>query len=214
MNIITRLNNIRNKLASNVVIIAVSKQQSTSSIKTAYSIGHRDFGENYIQEMIKKYQKCPKDIRWHMIGKIQSNKLKYIVPFVHLIHSIDKFNQLKIIDQEAIKYQRIISCLLQIKIAQEDNKSGMTAQEAINILDSNSYANMNYVKIIGLMGMASFTKDEMQLSFEFKFLNMLFKKLQKKNSSIKILSMGMSLDYLLAISYGSTMIRIGRHIFK
>lgn len=212
MNIKDNIRLIKNSLPSNIILIAVSKHHPISSIQEAYNFGQRDFGENYIQEMLIKYQYLPKDIRWHMLGRIQRNKLKIIIPFIHLIHSIEKITQLELIHQEAAKYNRIINCLIQVKISHDKNY-GMTINNINNLLNSAVYLRMNYVKIVGLMGIASNTQNINIIKNEFDFLNTLFNQLQKINSDIKILSMGMSVDYQISLLYGSNMIRLGTAIF-
>ncbi|AWU44381.1 YggS family pyridoxal phosphate-dependent enzyme [Blattabacterium punctulatus] len=207
-----RIFSIKKSIPKNIKILAVSKNQDISSIKKVYQTGHRDFGENYIQEMILKYKKLPKDIRWHMIGRIQSNKLKYIVPFINLIHSVQRIEHLKIINKEALKYNRIINCLLQIKICNEKNKSGITNKEIHEILENNHYKNMKNVKIIGLMGMATFHGSIQKIRHEFDYLNKIYNECKNKYK-YSVLSMGMSRDYPIAIECGSTLIRLGTFFF-
>ncbi|WP_185857506.1 YggS family pyridoxal phosphate-dependent enzyme [Blattabacterium cuenoti] len=202
---------IKKMIPQNVKILAVSKNQNTFYIEKLYKIGHRDFGENYIQEMVKKYKKLPKDIRWHMIGRIQSNKLKHIIPFIYLIHSVQNIKQIRIINKIASKYHKIIHCLLQIKICNEKNKSGITDQEASKILEDETYKKMKNVKIIGIMGIASF-QEEKKIHNEFSYLHELYNKYKNKYGHY-ILSMGMSRDYNIAIKYGSTIVRLGTLIF-
>ncbi|BBA17152.1 YggS family pyridoxal phosphate-dependent enzyme [Blattabacterium cuenoti] len=202
---------IKKLIPKDVQILAVSKNQKISSVEKLYKIGHRDFGENYIQEMVKKYKKLPKDIRWHMIGRIQSNKLKYIISFIHLIHSIQNIKQINIINKIAFKYKKVINCLLQIKICDEKNKSGITFQEASKILEDEDFKKMKNVKIIGIMGMSSFQELE-KVHNEFSYLRKIYNKYQSKYGH-NILSMGMSRDYNIAIKYGSTIIRLGTLIF-
>lgn len=200
---------IRNNIISkNVNVVAVSKKQKISSIEKLYKMGYRDFGENYAQEMIYKYNNLPKDIRWHMIGNIQSNKLKYIIPFVYLIHSIQKIKHIRIIEKIGKKYNKIIKCLLQIKISKE-KKSGITDKEADEII--NNSKKMKNIKIIGIMGIASF-QEENNIEKEFKYLYSLYNKYKKKYKHY-ILSMGMSKDFRLAIKNGSTIIRLGTYLF-
>lgn len=203
---------IKNNIPSHVILIAVSKKHSISSIQEAYNYGQRDFGENYIQEMIIKYKSLPKDIRWHMIGRIQRNKLKIIIPFIHLIHGIEKITQLELINKEAAKYNRIINCLIQIKISNDKNY-GIEIKDINNILYSKLYLDMKYVKIVGLMVISTNTKNINIIKNEFNLINIFFNKLKKINDSIRILSMGMSFDYKFAIYYGSNMIRLGNAIF-
>ncbi|AGD98304.1 alanine racemase domain-containing protein [Blattabacterium sp. (Blatta orientalis) str. Tarazona] len=207
-----RFFSIKKSIPKNIKILAVSKNQNISSIEKLYQIGHRDFGENYVQEMIKKYQKLPKDIHWHMIGGIQKNKLKYIVPFIHLIHSVQNIEHLQIINKEAFKHNRVIKCLLQIKICNEKNKTGITNQEADNIMNNDIYHHMKNVKIIGLMGMASLHGSTQKIKQEFYSLKKLYNEYQRKYQH-HILSMGMSNDYPIAIEYGSTHIRLGTSLF-
>ncbi|WP_185866763.1 YggS family pyridoxal phosphate-dependent enzyme [Blattabacterium cuenoti] len=208
----SRFFSIKKSIPKNIKILVVSKNQSVSSIERLYQIGHRDFGENYVQEMIQKYQKLPKDIRWHMIGVIQKNKLKYIVPFIHLIQSVQKIEHLQIINKEAFKNNRLINCLLQIKICNERNKTGITNQEADHIMNHDIYHHMKNVKIIGLMGMASLHASIQKIRQEFFFLKKLYDEYQRKYQHY-ILSMGMSNDYPIAIEYGSTYIRLGTSLF-
>ncbi|WP_185877015.1 YggS family pyridoxal phosphate-dependent enzyme [Blattabacterium cuenoti] len=203
---------IKKLIPKNVKIVAVSKNQDNSSIEELYKLGHRDFGENYVQEMVKKYETLPKDIRWHMIGNIQNNKLKYIIPFIHLIHSIKKIEQIKRINHIASKYNKIVNCLLQIKICNEQSKTGMNYQESQKILESETYNSMHNVKIVGLMGMASFQKELLKIHNEFSYLHTLYKKYKKKYGHY-ILSMGMSQDYKIAIKYGSNLVRLGTILF-
>ncbi|WGH27913.1 MAG: YggS family pyridoxal phosphate-dependent enzyme [Candidatus Bostrichicola ureolyticus] len=204
---------IKSNIPSYVKIIAVSKNKPISKIKEIYDAGQRDFGENYINELVEKHKSLPKDIRWHMIGKLQSNKIKYIGNFVYLVHSIEKIKHLKILNKEAIKHNRVIQCLLQIKIAEEKKKSGITYLEAIQILKSDIYLNMKNVKIIGLMGIATFSQNKNKISDEFKYLYQIFNIFKEKNNEFNIISMGMSNDYNIAIKCGSNMIRIGNAIF-
>ncbi|WP_185853520.1 YggS family pyridoxal phosphate-dependent enzyme [Blattabacterium cuenoti] len=206
-----RFFSIKKLIPKNIKILAVSKNQNISSIEKLYKLGHRDFGENYVKEMMEKYKKLPKDIHWHMIGRIQNNKLKYIIPFIHLIHSVQKLEQIQTINKIALKYNRIINCLLQIKICNEKSKSGITDQEACNILENTIYKSMNNVKIIGIMGMASF-QELTKVYNEFSYLRKLYNEYKKKYGH-HILSMGMSRDYNIAIKYGSTIVRLGTSLF-
>ncbi|WP_341659244.1 YggS family pyridoxal phosphate-dependent enzyme [Blattabacterium cuenoti] len=206
-----RFSSIKKMIPKNVKILAVSKNQEISSIEKLYKIGHRDFGENYIQEIVKKYKKLPKDIRWHMIGRIQSNKLKYIIPFIHLIHSVQNIKQINIINKIALKHKKIINCLLQIKICNDKNKSGITFQEASKILENETFKEMKNIKIIGIMGMASF-QELKKVHNEFSYLRKLYNEYKNKYGH-NILSMGMSRDYNIAIKYGSTIVRLGTSIF-
>jgi pyridoxal phosphate enzyme (YggS family) len=183
----------------------------------AYEAGLRDFGENKVQEMIEKQPQLPADVRWHLIGHLQTNKVKYIAPFVHLIHSIDSLKILAEINKQAAKNERVIDCLLQIYIAAEETKFGLSPEEALQLLESEKVQKMKNVRICGLMGMATFTDNQEQVKSEFKTLKKFFNQLKSnrfsKEDSFNILSMGMSGDYLLAIEEGSTMVRIGTAIF-
>jgi pyridoxal phosphate enzyme (YggS family) len=210
------LKHIKSNLPDHVTLVAVSKTKSVSEIMEAYHAGHRIFGENKIQEMVDKYEQMPKDIEWHMIGHVQSNKVKYMAHFVSLIHGVDNFKLLNEINKQAQKHHRIINCLLQIKIAEEDSKFGMTANQASDILKSNDFSELKNVRVIGVMGMATFTEDQNQIKKEFDFLKSTFdslKPLQSFNFIPKTISMGMSGDYQLAITCGSNMIRVGSSIF-
>ncbi|RMG77254.1 MAG: YggS family pyridoxal phosphate-dependent enzyme [Bacteroidetes bacterium] len=202
---------LKESLPENVTLVAVSKTKPVEDILQVYECGHRDFGENKVQEMVAKYEQLPKDIRWHMIGHLQTNKVKYIAPFVHLIHSVDSEKLLKEIDKRAKQNRRIIDVLLQIHIAQEETKFGLDFQEAGNIL--NNAALYSNVKISGLMGMATYTNDENQIANEFSSLHRFFKQMQTTYPSLQILSMGMSNDYPIALKHGSNMIRVGSAIF-
>ncbi|WP_185866198.1 YggS family pyridoxal phosphate-dependent enzyme [Blattabacterium cuenoti] len=206
-----RFFSIKKLIPENIKILAVSKNQDVSSIEKLYKLGHRDFGENYVQEMMNKYKKLPKDIHWHMIGKIQSNKLKYIIPFIHLIHTVQKLEEIQKINKIALKHNRIIDCLLQIKICNEKSKSGITKKEACNILENTIYKSMNNVKIIGVMGIASF-QELTKVHNEFSYLRNLYNDYKKKYGH-HVLSMGMSRDYNIAIKYESTILRLGTSIF-
>ena len=207
------LNNLTELIPKNVKLVAVSKTKPIRAIQEAYDAGQRDFGENRIQEMVDKYKELPKDIEWHMIGHLQRNKVKYMAHFVHLIHGVDSFKTLKEIDKQAKKHDRIINCLLQARIAREETKFGLTFNEIENILVSDELQELNNIKIVGLMGMASFTEDTDQINKEFKDLNSFFIKLKAQNSELNTLSIGMSGDYKIAIENGSTMIRVGSAIF-
>tara|TARA_B100000795_G_scaffold263656_1_gene243113 strand:+ start:5039 stop:5710 length:672 start_codon:yes stop_codon:yes gene_type:complete len=205
--------NIKTKLPENVTLVAVSKTKPTVDLQEAYDAGQRVFGENKIQEMVEKFDVLPKDIRWHMIGHLQSNKVKYMAHFVDLIHGVDKLKTLKEINKQAKKHDRVINCLLQVKIAKEDTKFGFSFEETEATLSSEELKELDNIKIVGFMGMATFTEDKKQLEEEFSSLKNLFDKLKKQHSSIETLSMGMSGDYQLAIDNGSTMIRVGSSIF-
>ncbi len=192
-------------------LIAVSKTKPIELLMQAYNAGFKRFGENYVQELVGKYEQMPKDIEWHLIGHLQSNKVKYIAPFVSMIHSVDSFKLLNEINKQAAKYDRIIDCLLQIHIAEEETKSGMSEAEALEILNSESLKDLKNIKIVGFMGMTTLTDDEIQIRKEFRTLKKFFDKV--KNDQIKILSMGMSGDYAIAVEEGSTMVRVGSKIF-
>jgi hypothetical protein len=217
MDIVQNLKDISAKLPGNVTLVAVSKTKPSSMISNLYDAGHLDFGENKVQDLLAKYEELPHDIRWHMIGHLQSNKVKYIAPFVHLIHGVDSLKILSVINKEGLKNQRIINCLFQIYIADETTKFGLSEAELIEILTSNEFKQMSSVKICGLMGMATFTEDSMLVSKEFKNLKRIFEKVKtdhfKEKPEFSILSMGMSGDYKLAIEGGSNMIRVGSLIF-
>ena len=207
------LNNLKELIPKKVKLVAVSKTKPIRAIQEAYDAGQRDFGENRIQEMVDKHKELPKDIEWHMIGHLQRNKVKYMAHFVHLIHGVDSFKTLKEIDKQAKKHNRIINCLLQARIAREETKFGLTFNEIENILVSDELQELKNIKIVGLMGMASFTEDTNQINNEFKDLNSFFTKLKAQNSELNTLSIGMSGDYKIAIENGSTMIRVGSAIF-
>ncbi|HTG55954.1 MAG TPA: YggS family pyridoxal phosphate-dependent enzyme [Niabella sp.] len=197
-----------------VTLVAVSKIKPVSDIKALYDLGQRDFGENYVQELVDKQSQLPADIRWHFIGHLQSNKVKYIAPFVHLIHGVDSFNLLKEINKQALKNNRIIDCLLQVHVAQEETKFGLNEKELNEILTQ--VAVLENVQIKGLMGMASFSDDETRVRSEFRQLKRLFIQLGQPeilNLKPEILSMGMSGDYAMAIEEGSTMVRVGSLLF-
>ncbi len=218
MEIEKNLKNITRRIPEHVALVAVSKTKPNSDIMEAYNAGQRVFGENYVQEMVEKHEQLPRDIRWHFIGHLQSNKVKYIAPFVCLIHGVDSLKLLKEIDKQAKKNDRVIKCLFQMHIAEEETKFGLSENELEDILnflrnDDNEMAN---IKITGLMGMATFTDDEKQIKKEFQYLKSVFdkyKQLQASNLKLETLSMGMSGDYQLAIDCGSTMVRIGSSIF-
>ncbi|NQW37175.1 MAG: YggS family pyridoxal phosphate-dependent enzyme [Flavobacteriales bacterium] len=221
LDIATKLNQIKSILPPQVTLVAVSKTKPESAILEAYNAGQRVFGENKIQEMAQKYEALPKDIQWHMIGHLQRNKVKYMAQFVDLIHGVDSFKTLVEINRQAEKHNRVINCLLQASIAQEETKFGLPFDDIEEILNSEELITLKNISIVGLMGMASFTDDLEQIEAEFKSLNTFFLKLKTvtlsevegQNSKLKTLSMGMSGDYLLAIKCGSNMVRIGSSIF-
>lgn len=206
------LSRLKEELPENVCLVAVSKTKPNQAIQDAYDAGQRIFGENKIQEMTDKWEALPKDIEWHMIGHVQTNKVKYMAPFVSLIHSADRLKLFKVIDKEAEKNDRIIDVLLQVKIAEEDSKFGMNPEEAKKLLAEEHFKKYPNVRIVGLMGMASFTDDETQIKREFAQLEKIYNTF-KESQGFTVLSMGMSGDYQLAIEHGSTMVRIGSAIF-
>jgi pyridoxal phosphate enzyme (YggS family) len=193
--------------------VAVSKTKSVTELMQAYDAGQRVFGENKIQEMASKWEEMPKDIQWHMIGHVQRNKVKYMAPFVSLIHAVDSFRLLNEINKQALKHNRVIDCLLQIKIADEESKFGMNEAEATALLSSEEIKVLENVKITGLMGMATFTDNVDQLKEEFSYLRKVYEELNAQHPDLQILSMGMSGDYPLAIEHGSSMVRVGSAIF-
>lgn len=199
----------------NVTLVAVSKFKPVEDIQALYDLGHRDFGENFVQELTMKYEALPKDIRWHFIGHLQSNKVKYIAPFIHLIHGVDSEKLLAEINKQGAKTSRQIECLLQVHIAMEETKFGFDEDEVLTLLTQINSGEAAYPNVLvsGLMGMASFTPDENIVGAEFKKLFTLFTSLQAKYASLNVLSMGMSGDYKLAIQEGSNMVRIGSLIF-
>ncbi len=201
----------------NCSLVAVSKTKPVELISEAYETGHKDFGENKVQDLVSKYEVLPKDIRWHMIGHLQRNKVKYIAPFVHLIHGIDSERLLREVNKEAIKNNRTISCLLQVHIAEEQSKFGFDESEINELMKSGRINEYSHVMIQGMMGMATFTPNEEQIHREFGSLKMLFDKVKANNSQPNLemitLSMGMSGDYKIAIAEGSNMVRIGTAIF-
>ena len=213
MSIKYNLENINLKISSEVCLVAVSKTKPISDILEAYDCGQRVFGENKIQELVEKHKKLPKDIEWHMIGHIQRNKVKYMAPFISLIHSADSYRLIKEINKQGKINNRVINCLLQIKIASEESKFGFTETEATNFLNSDEYVSFKNIKIVGLMGMATFTEDQKKIDKEFNKLKIFYEKVNRSDSQINILSMGMSDDYPIAIRNGSTMVRIGSSIF-
>lgn len=202
---------IKAAITGKASLVAVSKIKPVEDIQALYNLGQRDFGENYVQELVDKEARLPKDICWHFIGHLQSNKVKYIAPFVHLIHGVDSFNLLKEINKQAAKNNRIISCLLQVHIAQEETKFGFDLQELENAI--NQLHELKNVCVKGLMGMASFSDDEQKVRSEFRQLKSVFDTLNLKHSAFSILSMGMSGDYKWAIEEGSNMVRIGSLLF-
>lgn len=212
-----QLEHVRTELPSNVTLIAVSKTKPISALQEAYNAGQRHFGENKVQEMVEKAQQLPADIKWHLIGHLQTNKVKYMADFVHLIHGVDSLKLLLEIDKQAAKVERIQDVLLQFHIAQEETKFGLELNEALELLASNTYLSLKNVRICGVMGMASFTTNEAQIREEFKNLVHIFNHLKQacfyEEDHFKEISMGMSGDYLLAVEQGSTMVRVGSKIF-
>ncbi|WKX75424.1 YggS family pyridoxal phosphate-dependent enzyme [Zobellia laminariae] len=204
---------IKNTLPDHVTLVAVSKTKPDEDLMEAYAAGQRIFGENKVQEMVGKWERLPKDIKWHMIGHLQRNKVKYMAEFVDLIHGVDSFRLLAEINKKAAQNKRTIDCLLQIHIAEEDTKFGLDKEELNAILMSEEYHQLKNINVVGLMGMATFTDDETQVRREFKQLKSIFDTIKTKNPQITILSMGMSGDYQMAIEEGSTMVRIGSSIF-
>ncbi|WP_370087580.1 YggS family pyridoxal phosphate-dependent enzyme [Ekhidna sp.] len=211
-----QLTDLKKSLPGSCTLVAVSKTKPNEDIMEAYRIGHFDFGENKVQELTKKAEELPKDIRWHMIGHLQRNKVKYIASFVHLIHGVDSFKLLKEINKQGRKANRIIDCLLQMHIAEEDTKFGLDKNELTELLSSEEFKEMKHVRIAGLMGMATNTDNEEQVRREFRGLKNLFNEIKNSdhtNVQMNILSMGMSGDYQIALEEGSNMVRIGSAIF-
>ncbi|MEA3503909.1 MAG: YggS family pyridoxal phosphate-dependent enzyme [Bacteroidota bacterium] len=217
MTIKENIKSVRKNISKNVTLISVSKTKPNEAIIEAYEAGERLFGENKAQEIIKKQPELPQDIQWHFIGHLQTNKVKYLTPFVSLFHSIDRAKLLKTINSEAKKSNRIVDCLLQFHIAEETTKFGLDIKEANELLKSDTYSAMENIRIIGVMGMATFTDNTDQVRREFRILKNIFTDLKKNffadDSSFKEVSMGMSGDYKIAIEEGSTMVRVGSSIF-
>ena len=213
MSIQQNLDSIRQTLPNTVTLVAVSKTKPLEAILAAYGAGQRVFGENKIQEMTQKWEALPKDIQWHMIGHVQRNKVKYMAAYVSLIHGVDSLKLLKEIDKQAKKYQRNINCLLQIHIAEEETKFGLSLEELEQLVAEPEFQELTNVTIKGVMGMATFTQNTGQIQKEFRFLKSVFGSLQQKLQGIDTLSMGMSGDYGIAVAEGSTMVRIGSSIF-
>jgi len=204
-----KIQEIKQEIGTKELII-VSKKRSNEDIMRAYKVGHRDFGENRVQELIKKQQDLPKDIRWHMIGHLQKNKVKYLIPFIYLIHSVDSLSLLEKINEISIKNQKQTNCLIQIKIAEEDTKFGFSEIMANQLFNSNYENTFPYINIKGLMGMATATNNQAQIEIEFQKLKYIYIKYPK----LKTLCMGMSQDYKIAITNNSNMIRVGTYIFS
>jgi PLP dependent protein len=214
MSIKTNLQQIKSSILEKVTLVAVSKTKPISDLMEAYNAGQRIFGENKIQEMTEKWEQMPKDIEWHMIGHVQTNKVKFMSEYVNLIHGVDSLKLLEEINKQAQKHNRIIDCLLQIHIAEEETKFGLDEKELHEILTSVEFQNLKNIKIVGLMGMATFTDNQEQIKKEFQNLKIIFDNTSKDAiNRVSTLSMGMSGDYQLAIECGSTMVRIGSSIF-
>lgn len=216
MSISSNLLKIKDILPKNITLVAVSKTKPVSDLMEAYEAGQRVFGENKIQEMTQKWEQMPKDIQWHMIGHVQTNKVKYMAPYVSLIHGVDSLKLLKEINKQAKKWRRVIPCLLQVYIATEETKFGLEQDELLQLIHADEFKEMQNIKIVGLMGMASFTEDIDKIRKEFQSLKDIFdyvKPYQLPNCHFEHLSMGMSGDYKIAIECGSTMVRIGSSIF-
>ena len=213
MSIKSNLEKIYLKIPSKVALVAVSKTKPLGDILEAYNSGQRIFGDNKIKELVEKHVQLPKDIEWHMIGHVQRNKVKYMAPFVSLIHSIDSLKLIREVNKQGKINNRIINCLLQIKIATEQSKFGFTENEVFEFLNSEECKSLKNIKIVGLMGMATFTNDQNIINQEFRLLKTFFDKVNASKNQINILSMGMSGDYEIAIREGSTMIRLGSSIF-
>lgn len=211
------LEKIKVTLPQGVTLVAVSKTKPVSDLQEAYDAGQRAFGENYPQEMRDKHEVLPQDIQWHFIGHLQTNKIKYIIPYVTLIHSIDSANLLEAVNKEAKKHERVVDCLLQFHIAMEETKFGLDLEEARQLLESEAFKAMQNVRICGVMGMGTFTDDEAEVRKEFKHLKSIFETLKQDyfagQPQFKEISMGMSDDYLIALEEGSTMVRVGSKIF-
>ncbi|MEZ5104738.1 MAG: YggS family pyridoxal phosphate-dependent enzyme [Draconibacterium sp.] len=217
MDIAANIAEIKKEIPESVQLVAVSKTKPNSDILEAYHSNHKVFGENKVQDLVEKYEQLPKDIQWHFIGHLQTNKVKYIAPFVALIHGVDSMKLLKTVNKEARKNNRIISCLLQFHIAEESTKFGLSLEEALELLNSDEYKQLKNVDITGVMGMATFTENEKQIRSEFKTLKKYFEILKQEYFAVSDkfceISMGMSDDYLIAVEEGSTMIRVGSKIF-
>ena len=213
MSIKQNLLKIKSSLPENIALVAVSKTKPVADLMEAYNAGQRIFGENKIQEMTEKWEQMPKDIQWQMIGHVQTNKVKFMAEYVSLIHGVDSLKLIQEINKQAQKHNRVIDCLLQIYIADEETKFGLDQNELDELLQQVQHEKLNNIKIVGLMGMATFTENKEQIKKEFLNLKSIFDKFKIHNSDFSILSMGMSGDYQLAIDCGSTMIRIGSSIF-
>ncbi|WP_150451675.1 YggS family pyridoxal phosphate-dependent enzyme [Arenibacter lacus] len=213
MSIKSNLIKIKESLPAHVTLVAVTKTKSVADIQEAYDAGHRIFGENKVQEMTEKWESLPKDIEWHMIGHLQRNKVKYMAPYVSLVHGVDSLRLLKEINKRAKQNDRVIPCLLQVHIAEESSKFGFDENELIDLISSGNLESLEHIEIKGLMGMATFTVDTQQISKEFRTLKKLFDRAKTYLPNLKEISMGMSGDYKIAIEEGSTMVRLGSSIF-
>ena len=217
MGIAENLSRIRDNIPAYVTLVAVSKTKADELIMEAYKAGHRDFGENKVQELLAKQERLPADIHWHMIGHLQSNKVRFLASFVHMVHGVDSLKLLSIINREAEKHNRIIDCLLQVHIASEDTKFGLDEEELAALVDSDAFGEMRHVRVRGLMGMATYTENSNQIREEFRYLKRIFDRLKggrfAGQDPFDVLSCGMSGDYDLAIQEGSTLVRIGSLIF-
>jgi pyridoxal phosphate enzyme (YggS family) len=206
------LQQLKSEISDNVTLVAVSKTKPNEAVLEAYATGHRIFGENKVQEMTQKWEELPRDIQWHMIGHLQTNKVKYIAPYVSMIHSLDRVKLANEIDRQGARYRRVIDCLIQIKIAKEEEKFGFKPNEALSFLEQLRTNPLPNINIRGVMGMATFTQDSEQIKHEFSLLKTFFDQ-NKSAHNLEILSMGMSGDYPLALELGSNMIRVGSAIF-
>ncbi len=216
MSIAQNLLQIKSQLPNHVTLVAVSKTKPVADLMEAYNAGQRIFGENKIQEMTDKWEQMPKDIQWHMIGHVQTNKVKFMAEYVSLIHGVDSLKLLQEINKQALKHHRVIDCLLQIYIADEETKFGLDEKELVELLSSNEFKELQNIRIVGLMGMATFTDNQNQIKEEFQHLKQIFENINLLSIihyPLSIISMGMSGDYKLAIECGSTMVRIGSSIF-
>lgn len=217
MGLVDNLNQVKANLPDNVTLVAVSKTKPDEMILEAYEAGHRDFGENKVQDLAAKRERLPEDIRWHFIGHLQRNKVKYLSSFVHMIHGVDSLRLLEAINKEAQKHQRSIDCLLQLHIASEDTKFGLSEEELMELVNNDAFREMKHIRIRGLMGMATYTENQEQIRNEFRGLKLIFEKLKatafQEAACFDQRSFGMSGDYLLAVEEGSTMVRVGSLIF-
>lgn len=217
MGVAENLQLLKERIPEHVTLVAVSKTKADEEIMEAYKAGHRDFGENKVQDLVAKQERLPADIRWHMIGHLQSNKARYLAPFVHMIHGVDSLKLLAVINREAEKNNRIIDCLLQVRIALEETKFGLTEEEVMQLISSEESREMKHIRIRGLMGMATYTENSNQIREEFRHLKRIFDRLKASEfasqESFDQLSCGMSGDYQLAIEEGSNLVRVGSLIF-